>query len=57
MDLVSQVSVQIMDFLPQPSDVILDTTPNFRGGTAGRFFSAVSMADTCRRRESRADSA
>ena len=34
MDLVSQVSVQIMDLLPQPGDVILDTTPNLRGGTA-----------------------
>ena len=34
MDLVSRASVQIIDLLLQPSDVILDTTPNFRGSTA-----------------------
>ncbi len=30
MDLVSQVGVQIRDLLLQPSNVILDTTPDFR---------------------------
>ena len=29
-----RASVQIIDLLFQPSDVILDTTPNFRGSTA-----------------------
>ena len=31
---MSRASVQIIDLLLQPSDVILDTTPNFRGSTA-----------------------
>ena len=31
---MSQASVQIIDLLLQPSDVILDTTPNFRRSTA-----------------------
>ena len=33
-DLVSRASVQFIDLLLQPSDVILDTTPNFRGSPA-----------------------